>query len=125
MFEVSGHKSRFKREDDPADIPDVGFVSYKQPRRHQARPLSEVVLDKAPYSSQCRDKRRSLQLRYSGSSSDDDERTNRAVAAKKGGTFAVGLAARNIEHKEGRASESDHEETCEYCVAEKVKANPA
>lgn len=87
--------------------------------------MSEVVPDKAPYSSQRRDKRRSLQLRYSGSSSDDDERTNRAVAAKKGGTFAVGLAARNIEHKEGGASESDHEETCEYCAAEKVKANPA
>ena len=120
-FKVSGQKNRYKREEDPADLPDVGFISTKQPRRHQARPLSEAIPDRAPYSSQLRDKRRSLQLRYSGSSSDDDERTNRSVGSKRGGTFAVGLAARNIEHKEaGQESQSDHEETCEYCAAEKV-----
>lgn len=117
---VSGHKTRYKREEDPADLPDVGFISGKQPRRHQARPLSEAIPDRAPYSSQRKDKRRSLQLHYSGSSSDDDERTNKAVGSKRGGTFAVGLAARNIEQKEGGESESDHEETCEYCAAEKV-----
>ena len=34
----------------------------------------------------------------------------------------MGLAARNIDHKDvgGGESESDHEETCEYCAAEKV-----
>ena len=119
-FEVSGRKSRYKREDDPADLPDVGFISNKQPRRQEARPLSEAMPDRTPYSSQRRDKRRSLQLHYSGSSSDDDERTNRAEGSKRGGTFAVGLAARNIEQREGGDSESDHEETCEYCAAEKV-----
>lgn len=33
----------------------------------------------------------------------------------------MGLAARNIEQKEGGDSDgSDHEEACEYCAAEKV-----
>lgn len=120
----SGHKSRYKREEDLASLPDVGFISSKEARRHQSRPLSEAIPDRAPYSSQRKDKRRSLQLRYSGSSSDDDERTNRAVGSKRGGTFAVGLAARNIDHKDvgGGESESDHEESCEYCAAEKAAA---
>ena len=109
-----------KRESDPAEVPDVGFISSKQTRRYQSRPLSEAFPDKAPYSSQLRDKRLSLQLGYQGSSSDDDERTNRAIEAKRGGTFAVGLAARNKEMKQGGDSETDHEETCEYCAAEKV-----
>ena len=118
---VSGHnKGRYKREEDPADLPDVGFISSKQNRR-QTRPMSEVIPDGVPYSSRRKDKRRSLQLSYTGSSSDDDERTNRAVEEKKRGTFAVGLASRNIEHTEPEGeSDSDHEETCEYCAAEKV-----
>lgn len=38
----------------------------------------------------------------------------------------MGLAARNIEQKEGGDSDgSDHEETCEYCAAEKVNVQPA
>ena len=121
-LQVSGHKSRYKREEDPTDLPDVGFISSKQTRR-QTRPLSEAIPDRAPYSSRRKAQRRSLQLSYSGSSTDEDERTNRAVEAKRGGTFAVGLAARNIEHKEAGAggSDSDHEETCEYCAAEKVR----
>ena len=110
-----------KRGSDPADVPDVGFISSKQTRRHQSRPLSEAIPpDRAPYSSQRREKRLSLQLDYSGSSSDDDERTNRAVESKRGGTFAVGLAARNKELKRDGGSDTDHEETCEYCAAEKV-----
>ena len=117
---VSGHKSRHKREEDPADLPDVGFVSSKSNRR-QTRPISEVIPDGVPYSSRRKDKRRSLQLSYTGSSSDDDERTNRAVEVKKKGTFSVGLASRNIEHSEPAGeSDSEHEETCEYCAAEKV-----
>jgi len=33
----------------------------------------------------------------------------------------VGLASRNVEQKEtAGGSDSDHEETCEYCAAEKV-----
>ena len=34
----------------------------------------------------------------------------------------MGLAARNIDHKDVGVgeSESDHEESCEYCAAEKV-----
>lgn len=120
-LQVSGHKNRYRREEDPTDLPDVGFISSKQTRR-QTRPLSEAIPDRAPYSSRRKAQRRSLQLSYSGSSTDEDERTNRAVEAKRGGTFAVGLAARNIEHKEAGdgGSDSDHEETCEYCAAEKV-----
>ncbi|XP_022781849.1 dentin sialophosphoprotein-like isoform X2 [Stylophora pistillata] len=121
----SGHKSRHKREEDPADLPDVGFVSSKSNRR-QTRPISEVIPDGVPYSSRRKDKRRSLQLSYTGSSSDDDERTNRAVEVKKKGTFSVGLASRNIEHSEPAGeSDSEHEETCEYCAAEKAAANKA
>lgn len=122
----SGHKSNMKRGSDPADVPDVGFISSKQTRRHQSRPLSEAIPpDRAPYSSQRREKRLSLQLDYSGSSSDDDERTNRAVESKRGGTFAVGLAARNKELKRDGGSDTDHEETCEYCAAEKAAAAKA
>ncbi len=121
VLEVSGHRSRYKGEDDHADLPDVGFISNKQTKR-QTRPLSEAIPDRGPYSSRRKAQRRSLQLSYSGSSTDEDERTNRAVEAKRGGTFAVGLAARNIEQKEeARGSDSDHEETCEYCAAEKVR----
>ena len=121
MSEVSGHKSHVKRVDDPADVPDVGFVGRnKQTRRRENRPLSEAIFDRAPYSSQRKDKRLSLQLNHSGSSSDEDERTNIAAASKRGGTFAVGLAARNKELKDVGDSETDHEETCEYCAAEKV-----
>ena len=117
---VSGHKSRHKREEDPADLPDVGFVSSK-PNRRQTRPMSEVIPGGVPYSSRRKDKRQSLQLSYTGSSTDDDERTNRAAEVKKTGTFAVGLASRNIEHSEPAGeSDSEHEETCEYCAAEKV-----
>lgn len=120
-LEVSGHRSRHKRDEDPADLPDVGFISNKQTRR-QTRPLSEAFPDRAPYSSRRKAQRRSLQLSYSGSSTDEDERTNKAVEAKRGGTFAVGLAARNIEQKEeAGGSDSGHEETCEYCAAEKVR----
>ena len=121
-LEVSGHKSRHKRDaEDSADLPDVGFISNK-PTKRQTRPLSEAIPDRAPYSSRRKEQRRSLQISYSGSSSDDDERTNRAVEAKRAcGTFAVGLASRNIEQKEGEGeSDSDHAESCEYCAAEKV-----
>ena len=119
-LKVSGHRSRYKREEELADLPDVGFISNK-PTRRQTRPLSEAFPDRAPYSSRRKAQRRSLQLSYSGSSTDEDERTNRAVEAKRGGTFAVGLASRNAEQKEAAVgSDSDHEETCEYCAAEKV-----
>ena len=120
LLKVSGHRSRYKREEELADLPDVGFISNKPPRR-QTRPLSEAFPDRAPYSSRRKAQRRSLQLSYSGSSTDEDERTNRAVEAKRGGTFSVGLASRNVEQKEAaEGSDSDHEETCEYCAAEKV-----
>ncbi|KAJ7385264.1 Amyloid-beta A4 precursor protein-binding A member 1 [Desmophyllum pertusum] len=118
----SGHKSRHKRDaEGPVDLPDVGFISNK-PTKRQTRPLSEAIPDRAPYSSRRKEQRRSLQISYSGSSSDDDERTNRAVEAKRAcGTFAVGLASRNIEQKEGEGeSDSDHAESCEYCAAEKM-----
>ena len=120
LLKVSGHRSRYQREEELADLPDVGFISNKPPRR-QTRPLSEAFPDRAPYSSRRKAQRRSLQLSYSGSSTDEDERTNRAVEAKRGGTFSVGLASRNVEQKEAaEGSDSDHEETCEYCAAEKV-----
>ena len=119
-LKVSGRRSRYKGEEELADLPDVGFISNK-PTRKQMRPLSEAFPDRAPYSSRRKAQRRSLQLSYSGSSTDEDERTNRAVEAKRGGTFAVGLASRNVEQKEAAGgSDSDHEETCEYCAAEKV-----
>ena len=121
MSEVSGHKSQVKRVDEPAGVPDVGFVDRnKQTRRHGNRPLSEAIFDRTPYSSQRKDKRLSLRLDRSGSSSDEDERTNAAAGSTRGGTFAVGLAARNKELKGVGDNETDHEETCEYCAAEKV-----
>lgn len=119
----SGHKSQVKRVDEPADVPDVGFVGRnKQTRRHGNRPLSEAIFDRTPYSSQRKDKRLSLRLDHSGSSSDEDERTNAAAGSTRGGTFAVGLAARNKELKGVGDNETDHEETCEYCAAEKAAA---
>ncbi|XP_067036053.1 uncharacterized protein [Acropora muricata] len=119
----SGHKSQVKRVDEPADVPDVGFVGRnKQTRRHGNRPLSEAIFDRTPYSSQRKDKRLSLRLDRSGSSSDEDERTNAAAGSTRGGTFAVGLAARNKELKGVGDNETDHEETCEYCAAEKAAA---
>lgn len=120
VLKVSGHSSRYKREEELADLPDVGFISNK-PTRRQTRPVSEAFPERAPYSSRRKAQRRSLQLSYSGSSTDEDERTNRAVEAKRGGTFSVGLASRTVEQKEAAGgSDSDHEETCEYCAAEKV-----
>ena len=119
-LKVSGHRSLYKGEEELVDLPDVAYISNK-PTRRQTRPLSEAFPDRVPYSSRRKAQRRSLQLSYSGSSTDEDERTNRAVEAKRGGTFAVGLASRNVEQKEAAGgSDSDHEESCEYCAAEKV-----
>ncbi|KAK2567271.1 Amyloid-beta A4 precursor protein-binding family A member 2 [Acropora cervicornis] len=101
----SRHKSQVKRVDEPADVPDVGFVGRnKQTRRHGNRPLSEAIFDRTPYSSQRKDKRLSLRLDHSGTSSDEDERTNAAAGSTRGGTFAVGLAARNKELKGAAAA---------------------
>ena len=81
--------------------------------------------ERAPYgpASRKKDQRRSLQYPgpYSGSSTDDDEKTDRAAALNRErgtGTFAVGLSARSVTRES--EEDSDHEETCEYCAAEKV-----
>lgn len=101
-------------------MPDVGFAGSHSKTR-QTRPVSEFIPDRAPYSAaRKKENRLSLQQHYSGSSSDEDEQTDRAAALKRErgtGTFAVGLSARNVAKD---SEDSDHDETCEYCAAEKV-----
>lgn len=127
LFLVSGQKSRHRKDDEDTtrSMPDVGFAGSRSKPR-STRPISEVLPDREPYTSRKRENRRSLQHRYSGSSSeDDDERTNkqagnlRSEKAASGGTFSVGMASRNLTKRDA-ASDSEHEETCEYCAAEKV-----
>ncbi|KAK3731424.1 hypothetical protein QZH41_003594 [Actinostola sp. cb2023] len=112
-------------EDTVLHTPDVGF-SGSRPKPRHTRPVSEILPDREPYTARKRENRRSLQQRYSGSSSeDDDERTNkragnvRAEKAASGGTFTVGMASRHLAKRE-EPSDSEHEETCEYCAAEKA-----
>ena len=102
-------------------IPDVGFAGKKPKNARAARPVSELIQENR---LQKKEKRRSLQHFYSGSSSEDeDERTNRSAAnqQKAPGTFAVGIASRKFVKEPEHEDESDHEETCEYCMAEKVR----
>ncbi|XP_031572574.1 uncharacterized protein LOC116306634 isoform X2 [Actinia tenebrosa] len=122
----SGQKGRHGKEEEPGlDMPEVGFSGNKSKSR-STRPMSEIIGDREPYTSRKRENRRSLQHRYSGSSSeDDDERTNKAAAAKRdkgpSGTFSVGMSSRNFAtQKHEDQSDSEHEETCEYCAAEKA-----
>ena len=85
--------------------------------------MSEAFPEGGPYGSRRKEQRRSLQLTYSGSSSDDDDRTNRKAGSKRPGTFTVGLASRSKDQKYNMVeSDSDHEEACEFCAAEKVGA---
>ncbi|XP_032233970.1 uncharacterized protein LOC5509154 isoform X2 [Nematostella vectensis] len=118
----SAQKKRTRSQENVSQVPDVDFAGNKQ-RSRGSRPLSEVIPERAPYASRKRENRRSLQPRCSGSSSEDeDEKTNRAAGARRAhgsaGTFSVGMASRDLSSKQSQ--DSDHDETCEYCQAEKA-----
>ena len=117
---VSGRKSA-DILNDISGVPDVGFVTKKPKNARTARPVSEFIPENR---LQKKENRRSLQHHYQGSSSEDeDEKTNRAASNKNkspGSTFSVGMASRKLTKESEQEDESDHEETCEYCLAEKV-----